>query len=95
MSVYAVFTHEETHDPDELAAYSAMVGKTFEPFPATIIAAYGTQDVLEGPAPEGVAIVEFPSMKEARAWYDSPAYQAVVRHRWRGASYRAVIVEGL
>lgn len=95
MPVYAVFTHEETHDPQEMEVYGAMVGKTFEPFPHKTIAAYGTQDVLEGPVPKGVAIVEFPTMADARAWYDSPEYQAVVQHRWRGATYRAVIVEGL
>lgn len=94
MPVYAVFTHEETHDPEEMSAYSAAVGKTFDPYPAKIIAAYGVQDVLEGPAPEGVAIVEFPTMADARAWYDSPEYQAIVRHRWRGSTYRAVIVQG-
>ena len=31
----------------------------------------------------------------ARAWYDSPAYQEVAQHRFKGARYRAVLVEGV
>ncbi|MFV0490176.1 MAG: DUF1330 domain-containing protein [Vibrio fluvialis] len=39
-------------------------------------------------------IVEFPNQAAARAWYDSPAYQAVAQHRFQGAKYRAVMVDG-
>jgi uncharacterized protein (DUF1330 family) len=39
--------------------------------------------------------MEFPSMQEAKAWYDSPAYREVREHRFKGAEYRGVIVEGL
>jgi uncharacterized protein (DUF1330 family) len=34
-------------------------------------------------------------MAAARAWYDSPAYQAAVKHRFLGADYRVFITEGL
>ena len=49
---------------------------------------------LEGPEVEGVVIAEFPSTEAARAWYDSPAYQAAANDRRRGAVYRGLIVEG-
>jgi uncharacterized protein (DUF1330 family) len=42
-----------------------------------------------------VVIVEFPTFAEAKAWYDSPAYREVRRHRFLGSDYRAVIVEGV
>jgi uncharacterized protein (DUF1330 family) len=29
------------------------------------------------------------------AWYHSPDYQAVAQHRFKGASYRGFVVEGL
>jgi uncharacterized protein (DUF1330 family) len=48
-----------------------------------------------GPTPEGIAIAEFPSMEEARRWYDSPAYHAAIQHRLNGAINRGLIVEGL
>ena len=51
--------------------------------------------MLEGPDVEGVVIVSFPTFEEARAWYDSPAYRAARAHRFKGADYRGVIVEGV
>jgi uncharacterized protein (DUF1330 family) len=51
--------------------------------------------VLEGPPVEGAVILSFPSMSEARAWYESPAYQAAREHRLKGAEYRVFLVEGL
>ena len=59
-----------------------------------MLAAYGCHEVLEGPEIEGLVILEFPSLEEAKAWYDSPAYREVREHRFRGSDYRAVIVEG-
>ena len=58
-------------------------------------ALYGRQEVLEGEAVEGVAILEFPTFDEAKAWYDSPTYREVREHRYKGADYRAVIVQGV
>jgi uncharacterized protein (DUF1330 family) len=40
-------------------------------------------------------MLEFPSFGEATAWYHSPAYQAASEHRFKGADYRAIIVEGV
>jgi len=30
-----------------------------------------------------------------KAWYDSPAYQEVRQHRFKGAKYQAILVEGV
>ncbi len=95
MSTYIVFTREQTQDQLELDTYLQQVGATLTGHPIQILAAYGEQETLEGEAPEGVVIVEFPTKEAARAWYDSPAYQAVAQHRFKGARYRAVMVEGL
>jgi len=46
-------------------------------------------------AAAGVVILEFPTFEEAEAWYDSPAYQSAVVHRFRGAKYRTFIVQGV
>jgi uncharacterized protein (DUF1330 family) len=68
---------------------------TLEGHPIRILAAYGRHVTLEGPEVEGVVIAEFPTLEEARAWYDSAAYQEVIQHRFRGAIYRGLIVEGI
>ncbi|MFD2028547.1 DUF1330 domain-containing protein [Promicromonospora aerolata] len=94
MSAYIVFFKESTQDQSEVDAYLQNVGKTFEGHQAKILAAYGPQQVLEGPATEGVVVLEFPTMDDARTWYDSPAYQEVAEHRFKGATFRVVLVEG-
>ncbi len=88
MAAYAVFIRQSTHNPDELATYSEKVGATLSGHPVSVLAAYGRQEVLEGPEVEGVVILEFPTIDAAKAWYDSPAYREVRQHRFRGADYR-------
>ena len=61
----------------------------------TPLVVYGALEALEGDAPDGVVILRFPTVEDARAWYNSPAYQAAVAYRKKGADYRAFIVEGL
>ena len=95
MATYMVFIRESTSNQSELQTYSQKVGDTLSGHPVTVLAAYGRQEVVEGPEVEGVVILEFPSFDEAKAWYDSPAYREVREHRFRGADYRAVIVEGI
>ena len=95
MAAYAVFIRESTRNPSELQTYSQKVGPTLAGHPVKVLAAYGRQEVLEGPEVKGVVILEFPSLDKAKAWYDSPAYREVREHRFKGADYRAVIVEGM
>ncbi|HEY1065977.1 MAG TPA: DUF1330 domain-containing protein [Pirellulales bacterium] len=95
MPAYIVFTREQTLDQSELEAYWANVPATLDGRPIKVLAAYGKHVALEGPDVEGVVIAEFPSLQEARDWYESPAYQAVAQHRHRGAVYRGLIVEGV
>lgn len=95
MAAYMVFTRESTRDAAELETYSQKVGPTLAGHPVEVLAAYGQHEVVEGPKVEGVVILKFPSIEAAKAWYDSPAYRTVREHRFRGAEYRGVIVEGL
>ena len=95
MSAFMVFIREKTLDQPELEAYWAKIRATLEGHPIKILAAYGRHVTLEGPEVEGVVVAEFPTLEEARAWYDSAAYQEAAQHRFRGAVYRGLIVEGV
>ena len=95
MSAYVVFTREKTRDSEALAAYSKQARSTLANHPVKRLAAYGKHEVLEGAAVEGVVILEFPTLEEAKAWYDSPEYRAARELRFKGADYRCVIVQGL
>jgi uncharacterized protein (DUF1330 family) len=68
--------------------------RTLEGYGAKSVAAYTPFEQLEGDAVDGAAIVEFPSMELAKAWYNSPAYRAIMHHRQQGARYIGLLMEG-
>jgi uncharacterized protein (DUF1330 family) len=95
VSAYFVFTREQTLDAAELEIYWSKVKATFSGHPIKVLASYGLHEDLEGSPTEGTVIAEFPSMEAARAWYESPEYRAVREHRFKGAIYRAILVQGV
>ena len=72
MPAYVIFIRERTTDKSELDAYAKLAPSSLEGLPIKFLAAYGRQEVLEGPVPEGVAIAEFPSMEEAKQMVREP-----------------------
>jgi uncharacterized protein (DUF1330 family) len=86
---------EPVHDQAEMAVYQQKTRQNPERFDMKPLAVYGAIDAVEGPAPDGIVLMQFRDVAEAKAWYHSPGYQAAVPHRLRAADYRAVIVEGL
>jgi uncharacterized protein (DUF1330 family) len=95
MTTYAVFIRDETTNPAELEAYGPKSQAAAAGHPLTPLAVYGAFEVLEGPAIEGAVILQFPSMQDAKDWYNSDAYQDALRHRLAGAKYRVFFIEGL
>lgn len=94
-SAYIVFIRESSVDEGALAHYSSLVPPTFAGRSVRFHAAYGRQEVLEGPEADGVVVLEFASWDEAKRWYDSPEYQAAIPVRKAGATFRAILVEGM
>jgi uncharacterized protein (DUF1330 family) len=95
MAAYLIFTRDKTTDAAELATYSGLAGPSMAGHAVTPHVVYGKHEVLEGPEVEGVVVVSFPTVEEAKAWYDSPAYTAARAHRFKGADYRVVLVQGV
>lgn len=95
MAAYIVFTRERLRDKAEFAAYGTLAGTTLTGHDAKPLAFYGECETLEGAPVEGAVIVQFADIAAAKAWYDSAAYQAAVKHRFAGADYRVFITEGL
>ena len=79
---------------DAYSAANRASMEKFRSFGLKPLALYGKLDVVEGPAPDGIVLLEFPTAQDARDWYSCPEYQAAMEHRMRGAPYTAVIVEG-
>jgi uncharacterized protein (DUF1330 family) len=95
MVAYVVFTREKMRNPEEYERYKEKARPAAEGQPLKRLALYGKHETLEGPAIEGAVVLEFPTMEAAKTYYNSPAYQDAVKHRFLGADYRVFIVEGL
>lgn len=94
MSAYLVITRLRIRDQAEFDLYAKDAPTFSVGHSVKRLASLGHHEVLEGAAVDGVVILEFPSFAEAKAWYDSPAYQTASRHRHQGGDFSIVIVEG-
>lgn len=94
MVAYVIVFRDRTRDQEQLDLYSQKAPAVSKNYPVTILSYRSRHEVVEGPAIEAAAILEFPSFEEAKAWYDSPGYQEALKHRLLGGDHRAVIIDG-
>jgi uncharacterized protein (DUF1330 family) len=96
MAAYAVFIREEeVRDPAEMATYAATARGAGGDFKLTSLVTYGAIEALEGAPADGMVILQFPTVEDAKAWYNSPGYQKALPHRMKAADYRVMIVQGV
>ncbi len=82
-------------DEEAMAEYQSRTRQMkakFEMVPRII---YGATEGLEGTPPDGTVMLEFPTMEEAKAWYNNPEYQEAIPFRQKAADYEMFIVEGI
>lgn len=96
MAVYMLFIREGAiRDQSQIDQYSRMNRESPRDPKLKPLVVYGAIEPVEGAAPDGMVILQFPTVEDAKAWYNSPSYQAALAHRQKGADYRAFIVQGL
>ena len=95
MSAYIIFTRDKTTNQAEMDIYAKQAMASIAGHDLKPLAFYGAHEDLEGPATEGSVILEFPNAAAAKGWYESPAYRAAREHRFKGASYRVILIEGV
>jgi uncharacterized protein (DUF1330 family) len=94
-ALYIVFV-EKPADQAEIDQYRKLAFPTLKDANVKFLTRPGCQlTTVEGDDVDVVVALEFPSVEEAKAWYNSPGYQAAVKHRLGTAKSRAVIVEKL
>ncbi len=95
MATYMIFIREgEVVDAAAMAAYQSGNSASAPVAGLKPLVVYGEMETLEGDAAEGIVILQFPDKAAAKAWYESPEYQARIPHRQKAAPYRAFMVEG-
>jgi uncharacterized protein (DUF1330 family) len=98
MAAFMILIRDEpVRDEAAIAQYQRMNRETANEFSAklTPLVVYGAVEAIEGDKPDGVIVLQFPTIEDAKAWYTSPAYQAALPYRKKAADYRAFLVQGL
>jgi uncharacterized protein (DUF1330 family) len=92
---YAVVNVRRVVENTEMTEYRSKVQATLDLYGGRFLARGGAVDIREGDwKPERLVVIEFPSIEEARDWYDSPEYQAIVGLRTRNSETDLVFIEG-
>ncbi len=95
MAAYAIVQVEIT-DPARFEEYKVQVPATIEKYGGKYLARGGAFAVLDGDWPtERTVILEFPTMDDAKRWYDSPEYAGPKALRKQAARVNIVVVEGI
>jgi uncharacterized protein (DUF1330 family) len=93
--VYVVSEADTITDLTAVKEYGKHVPETLAPFNGRyrFIVAGGHPQALDGEAPQGFVVIAFDSAEQARAWYDSPSYQAIKPIRQRSVNGRMFLVD--
>ena len=95
MAAYVIADIEIT-DPAAYEEYRAKVPATITQYGGKYVARGGKTEPLEGGwTPKRIALLEFPSLEQARKWYRSPEYAPLIKIRQKASRGRVIIVEGL
>ncbi|MDQ0786986.1 uncharacterized protein (DUF1330 family) [Streptomyces sp. B3I7] len=95
MPAYAIAHLREAAPHPEIAEYVERISATFEPHGGRFLVHATQHEVKEGSWPGHVVVIGFPGITEARAWWDSSAYQEIAPLRSRHIEGDIILVEGV
>lgn len=95
MAAYVIVDIQVT-DPAGYAEYRQLAPQIVAAYGGKYLVRGGALETLEGDwAPQRLVILEFPSVAQAKAWWDSPEYRPAREMRQRTTISRMVVVEGV
>jgi uncharacterized protein (DUF1330 family) len=87
--------HVTVTDPDQYRHYAEAAPEAFRKHNGRFLARAGRYEQLEGAGRPRNVVIEFDSLEDAVACYNSPEYQAAKARRQGVAEADIVIVEGM
>jgi uncharacterized protein (DUF1330 family) len=91
-----LIAHVQVTDPDRWKQYVTALPATLEPFHVKTLARAPAVAVDVSTPPAGsTVILAFNSMNDIKAWWNSPAYQAIIPLREKSAKTIAYALPGL
>jgi uncharacterized protein (DUF1330 family) len=94
MPAFVISIRKATTNPAELEIYAEQAPAATRVAVKRLVTSSTTVTTLIGARIEGVSILEFRDISEARQWFDSPSYQDAVSHLIKGAEYDMFLVAG-
>ena len=83
-------------DPATMEAYRKLVPATLAKYGGRFLVRGGAHQAVEGDwKPNRLVILEFPTMEQARRWYDSEEYREPKALRLKAGRTHLVMVEGV
>ncbi|QNE75810.1 DUF1330 domain-containing protein [Streptomyces finlayi] len=95
MPAYVIAHLQDAAPHAEIAEYMERIPGTFEPYGGRFLVHVTQHEVKEGNWAGSVVMIGFPGIAEARAWWDSPAYQEIAPLRARHIKGDIIMVEGV
>ncbi len=91
-----VVVHLAVTDPQRFEEYRGKVPATISQYHGRYLVRGGEMETVEGdPLPSRTVVLEFPSVEQAKTWYHSPEYQAIIDLRLTASRGQAQIVAGV
>lgn len=95
MSAFLICDVEVTNR-DKLKEYLELSEHTLAPFGGKFHAQAGKIEVIEGDwNPKVIIVAEFPTMENAKAWYNSDEYSAALAVKPAAMNRKMIVTEGL
>ena len=95
MAAWVIGAIQKVNDEAGYAAYGAAAGATVAHYGGKRVAGGTKIEVADGTwSPSGMVVLEFESLEKAKAWYNSPEYQAVVGQRFSTSDSNLIFVDG-
>ncbi|MFE9614326.1 DUF1330 domain-containing protein [Streptomyces sp. NPDC006012] len=95
MTAYVIAHLREAAAHPETAEYIARITAAFTPYGGRFLVHATAHEVTEGAWPGHVVVIGFAGITEARACWDSPAYQEIAPLRSRHVEGDIILVEGV
>ena len=84
----------DVQNKEVMVEYKKMTGPIIKEYGGTLLAASANPDMREGYIAGVTAIIEFPSLEDAKKWYDSEKNQKAKSVRDKGIKTVLMILEG-
>jgi uncharacterized protein (DUF1330 family) len=95
MSAYLIVRMDVTN-MEQYREYMKLTPEIIEKYGGKFVVRGGDKVTMEGPEEtRRIVMVEFPSMEQAKAFYNSPEYQHAITVRAGAAEGQFVIVDGV